>query len=431
MMRVVWPRGIRSQMMVIILGCVVLVAIVGDATEGSLGRARNGIMDTADYAVSMTVAVDLLSRHPPDQRPFEILEWQDAGIAVQLLTTEELARITQPPLGVLSRLLRDVPDSLPSGYELVDTTNGSVLAYKLDERDVLVFPKVPEYFLGTASIYYLIAIVTLVVGFWILAVRGIATPARSMAHALRGTDRFLSGDQPVKAEGPRELRDLAHALNDMRSRIRRLLDSRDTMLRSVSHDLRTPLTRLRLRVDRIADPDLRATAQNDIAQIDAMIGTTLDYLRDGATTLTFETCDLASLLSTICDDFADTGGAITYHGPRRLAVVIAVPEFTRAITNLCENGLKFGTEVMVQAETTKSAAVIHIIDNGPGIPSHLRDRVMEPYVKLDPSRTGGGFGLGLSIAAEIIARHGGDIQLLENHPKGLHVRITLPHFRGD
>lgn len=429
MTRRLWPQTIRGQMMAIIFGAIALVSVVGDTTEAMLKRQRDGIMDTEDYAQSVSVLSRMLAAAPPDRRSAEIARWRAVGIGAELIRTQDLR--ADPDRHWLRERLADTPDAMPPGFAAINIDGKLTLTFALDADQSILFTDVPQYLLDTKSIYFLAALLALAAGFSALAIRGIAAPARRMADTMQRTDWFLAGGAAVKAEGPRELRALAHAMNDMRDRIRHLLDSRSAMLRSVSHDLRTPLTRLRLRIERIEDADLRASARSDVAQIDTMIETTLDYLRDGAASLTFERCDIASVLATICDDFADTGGAIAYDGPRRIAMDASVTELTRAIANLCDNGLKFANTVTVRAEETDARVIIHVLDDGPGIPPHLREKVMEPYVKLDSSRAGGGFGLGLSIAAEIVARHGGNLHLLANDPRGLHVRLSLPRFRAD
>lgn len=423
-MRRLWPGTIRGQMMAIILGAVAVVSTVGEAVESALERARGGIMDAGDYALSVSAAARIMAAEPAARSAKDVAAWNAAGIKVELLQATALHADRDP--GWLGRLIRDPPDMLPDGFALVEVGGEPTLIFDLGGGDLLLFLDLPRYLLDSGGVYYISAILALVIGFSTLAVRGIAAPARHMAEALRGTDRFLASERGVPVEGPRELQAVAVALNDMRDRIRQLLESREAMLRGVSHDLRTPLTRLRLRIERIEDMDLRTSAQNDVAQIDAMIGTTLDYLRDGADVLNFERCDLGSILTTICDDFADTGGRITYEGPARIIMDADVGALTRAVSNLCDNGLKFGTSVRVDAGIAGTDVLIHVVDDGTGVPIALREKVLQPYVKLNPSRAGGGFGLGLSIAAEIVARHGGGLQLSDAQLHGLHVVVRLP-----
>jgi signal transduction histidine kinase len=160
-----------------------------------------------------------------------------------------------------------------------------------------------------------------------------------------------------------------------------------------------------------------------------MLDETLDYLREDGKSEPMSRVDLPSLLQTICWDFADIGDPVSYEGPARLACTVRPRALTRALTNIVENGVKHGTTVTVTLRGTGPEGIaITIADDGPGIPAALHDKVFEPFFKADSARTqnGGGFGLGLSIAQDIVKRHGGDISLLEREPAGLAVRILLP-----
>ncbi|WP_229726006.1 histidine kinase dimerization/phospho-acceptor domain-containing protein [Frigidibacter albus] len=287
-------------MMAIVLGGIVLVAVIGKFSEEMLKRQRGGIMGIEEFSLSVSTAARLLAAKSPELRAGELAAWHAAGVDVALIESRTLQ--LDSPSWETAWVLTPGMEFLPEGFASARIKDDPVLIFRLDEDQVLLFPDIPQYLLGIEVISYILALVVLFAAFSALAVRGIAGPARRMADALSGTDRFLASGRPFRVEGPRELRALAHVLNDLRDLIRRLLESRNSMLRSVSHDLRTPLTRLQLRTERIEDVALRASVQNDIAQMDAMIETTLDYLRDGNAPLTFERCDLGSILTTICDD---------------------------------------------------------------------------------------------------------------------------------
>jgi signal transduction histidine kinase len=230
-------------------------------------------------------------------------------------------------------------------------------------------------------------------------------------------------------DGPREIAQVAQAFNDMRKRVRSLVDERTRMLAAISHDLRTPLTRLRLRLERVAQVAERHSMLNDISTIDAMISETLGYLRDGESSEATALVDLPSLLQTICGEFNDVGHDVHYSGPSRLAFACQSRSLTRAVTNIIENGIKHGSSVTVALAQAKPAdTCIEISDNGPGIAPELLEKVFEPFFKADPARAplgARGFGLGLSIARDIIERHGGSITLLNGSPRGLTVSMML------
>ena len=239
---------------------------------------------------------------------------------------------------------------------------------------------------------------------------------------------YCSG--PVGETGPREIAQVARALNEMRGRIRSLVDNRTQMLVAIGHDLRTPLTRLRLRAERVGNEPLREGMLREIAAIDAMIDETLAYFRDDARSEVVSRVDLPSLLQTICTEFADVGYVISYRGPEHFAYCCRVSALARAITNAIENATKHASAVWVTLEILGDGAVeIEIADDGPGIPASMREAVFDPFFKGDAARTTSartGFGLGLSIARDVVREHGGKIALLDRTPTGLRVRIWLP-----
>jgi signal transduction histidine kinase len=207
------------------------------------------------------------------------------------------------------------------------------------------------------------------------------------------------------------------------------------MLAAISHDLRTPLTRLRLRAERIDDPELRDGILYEVVRISSMLDETLEYLRPGTREERMAPVDLPSLLQTICTEFGDVGHGVTYAGPPRLAWVCRANALTRAVSNVVDNGVQHGSAVRVGLRVGEGGmAEIEVADDGPGIPAPLREKVFDPFFKGDHSRpaaTGRGFGLGLSIARDVVRGHGGRIELLDRMPHGLVVRLSLPRNPAD
>jgi signal transduction histidine kinase len=282
-------------------------------------------------------------------------------------------------------------------------------------------------FTSTALVLTIVLVFVLLLS--VYAVRWIIAPLAAVAGAARSFGRSPLDNETIRSRGPREITQVADALNEMRTRIRALLDDRTRMLAAISHDLRTPLTRLRLRAERVNEQSLRDGMLGDLVNVSRMLDETLDYLRDGGKREAMCRIDLPSVLQTICWDFADVGHAVSYQGPSRLAWIVQPRALARAISNIVENGVKHGDTVTVTLRTERPQRVeIEIADDGPGIPVTLRGKVFEPFFKSDSARAqnGVGFGLGLSIARDIIKRHGGDIALLSREPAGLAVRILLP-----
>lgn len=260
----------------------------------------------------------------------------------------------------------------------------------------------------------------------ILLVRWLTKPLTIVADA---ASRFSGSGTPVVVaeEGPREVRELASAFNDMQRRITQLLADRTQALAAVSHDLKTPITRLRLRAESVADARQKQAIIGDLADMERMIDQTLAYLRGETDGEEIKPVDLVAILETISDDLTDTGAHVTLKGSsiavlpgRRLAL-------KRAFGNLVENAVKYGGTAAIFVNDDADIAVV-IADNGPGIAPPDRERAFEPFVRLEPSRNRetGGFGLGLTIARRIIEWHGGCIALADAPSGGLEVTIRLP-----
>lgn len=260
--------------------------------------------------------------------------------------------------------------------------------------------------------------------------RWITRPLSSIAAAADSFGRSPAAGIELSERGAREIVAVAGALNRMQRRIRSLLDERTRMLSAISHDIRTPLTRLRLRADRLPNVEDREGVLREISRIDEMLTETLEYLRAEASGDTPEPADLPSLLQTICEDFADVGASVAYEGPGRLAYSCRPRMLARAVTNLVENSVKHAPDVRVTLRPRTDGSVeIDVQDNGPGIHAADRERVFEPFFIVDRSRGAlgrGGFGLGLAMARTVIEGHGGRIGLFDRPPHGLVVRIHLP-----
>ncbi|HVJ03753.1 MAG TPA: ATP-binding protein, partial [Sphingomonas sp.] len=218
------------------------------------------------------------------------------------------------------------------------------------------------------------------------------------------------------------------SFNRMRARIQRLIADRTQALAAVGHDLRTPLARLRLRADNIADAELRDAVEADVAEMEAMVASLLAYLGGESGTEALVTADLAVLCATVCDDAADHGRDARYEGPEHLEVQVRPLTLKRAISNLVENALHYGTQVTVTLRAEATRVVIGVEDDGPGIPEAQLARVIEPFVRLDAARARDtiGLGLGLSIVARAVSEHGGTLTLANRPAGGLRAEIALP-----
>ncbi len=276
-----------------------------------------------------------------------------------------------------------------------------------------------------------IAISLTFLGLW--AARVLTSPLRSFAAA---AENFQPDGEvaSLPERGPTEIRTAARALNRMRARIKELVEGRTRMLAAVSHDLRTPITRLRLRSEFIDDAALRTQMLDELAHMNMMVESILVYLRGGSPRGSATLIDIATSVQTICDQFADMGHAVAYQGPDHLVLTAHPEELRRAITNLVDNAVRHGREVTVRLGALCDAVSIAVEDDGPGIADVQKEAMQQPFVRGDAARNmndSSGFGLGLSITREVVEAHGGTLELVDRVPSGLIARITLPEPQPD
>ena len=437
------PRGVLSQLTILAIVSVLVVIVIGRVTEGVRRSPQLALGDIDVVTERVVTLVDLLQQAPEAARA-NILAWANAKepkVAVLDPGAAAAFRERAHPPSVFRRLVRELfpqDSAFPPGSELLIEDGTWMLLVPVDERTHLLAVDVPNQiltndFVGPVT-YYLLGLMVLLVLLRAYSRRTFLGPLARISAEAKQASGLENGSFQIE-RGSSEILALTEALNEMRSRVRDLLETRTRMLRSVSHDLRTPLTRLRQRTERLEDADLQARMLSDIRHIDALIEATLDYLRVDATEEARERLDVASLLQTIQADFSDVGADVTYEGPDRFVAHVRPIAVTRAVNNLCDNALKFGTRAAIRLFGDDTTVTIAVADDGPGIPAEMWPRVVEPFFKIDASRRRGGdaaaspgVGLGLSIVAEIIAAHGGTLQFAPNDPHGLLAAITLPRF---
>ncbi|MFO1155076.1 MAG: ATP-binding protein [Rhodospirillales bacterium] len=261
----------------------------------------------------------------------------------------------------------------------------------------------------------------------VLLVRSLTAPLRALASAADRIGTDLSGHAATET-GPREIRQVAKAFNGMQARIRRLVDDRTQTLAAVSHDLKTPITRLRLRVEFVSEPDVRRMIDRDLDEMERMIDQTLAFLR-GATGEESRTIDLGSVLRTICDQATDAGHRVILAGQERAVLRCKPLAVKRAFSNLIDNAIKYGgARTRVSLADGSRDLVVTVDDEGPGIPANEQSRVFDPFYRIEGSRSRetGGTGLGLTFARTVARAHGGDVTLQNRQGGGLRVVVSLP-----
>ncbi|MEM7253450.1 MAG: ATP-binding protein [Pseudomonadota bacterium] len=234
---------------------------------------------------------------------------------------------------------------------------------------------------------------------------------------------------PLEEVGSRELRSAIGAFNRMQSRLQRFLSDRTQMLAAISHDLRTPLTRLRLRAEFIKGEEQQRKAIADIEEMQAMISETLAFARNDALAEERESTNVAEMLDTICRNHIDSGNDAAYAGPDEVLYPCQAVSMHRALTNLVDNAVRYGDSADVSLQVGVEQLIICIDDRGPGIQTEQREQVFSPFYRIESSRNRetGGVGLGLSLARDTIRRHGGDIDVEDRHPPpGCRMKVRLP-----
>jgi len=423
-------RRISGQIAALILGSLVLIHVL-IAGYFLLNKPKL-LADTPLEQIELIVRI--IANTPKGERALVLdsvsrtfpalkLQLRDGASASAAPQSTRTSLTIPPGLGVRAELIRgsSADDErawfyLP-GEDVLEASIGS--------------PQMPAFVSGlwTSTLLFLVASLTLL-GVW--AGRALSSPLSAFARAAEDFSVSRSS-APLPENGPEEIRSAARALNRMRDRITALMNDRTRMLAAISHDLRTPITRLRLRSEYIEDPAQRTQTVRDLDQMQSMLESVLSLLRSerpAKPTLV----DVAALLQMVCEQFSDSGFAVTYSGPDRAAFILRPDEIIRAVTNLVGNATRFGTEIVVALLTVEDRLVIDVCDDGPGIPDERKAAMLEPFVRGEEARTmdeTSGFGLGLSIALAIVTAHGGTLQLLDNAPKGLRVRLQLAKAARD
>lgn len=311
-----------------------------------------------------------------------------------------------------------------------DTGRGLQVAVQLTDGDWLSFATtVPDtgpamswrFFLSMA----IMGVIVLAVSAW--AVRRVTAPLGLLAEAAARLGKDV-GAAPLPEIGTTEMRQASRAFNEMQERLRRLVENRTRMLAAISHDLRTPLTLLRLRAEGVESTEDRDKTLATIAAMDDMIGATLAYARDETKAAPRRRTDLSALLASVVDDMADAGLQVAMDQAPPVILECQPAALKRVLSNLLDNAVKYGKRAHAAIRATSDTVEITIDDAGPGIPEQELARVFQPFYRIEGSRSRetGGIGLGLAIALSIVRAHGGEIALSNLPQGGLRACVVLP-----
>ncbi len=264
-------------------------------------------------------------------------------------------------------------------------------------------------------------------------VRPLIRPLASLADAATGLAQNLE-QSPLPENGPLEVSRAAQAFNAMQRALKRYLEARALALAAVSHDLRLPITRLRLRLERVSDEDLKTKMEEDLAEMDDMIGSTLEFLRAGSSAEKWQKLDVNALLESVAGDMAMVGAQVELHGTASGPITAKPQALRRCLANLLDNAWRYGSEhIDVSIAEHGDQLEIRVEDRGAGISREDLERVFEPYVRIESSRAKhtGGTGLGLAIARVIARAHGGDVRLSMREGGGTCATIALPRKKPE
>jgi signal transduction histidine kinase len=366
----------------------------------------------ADESGQLPLLVALLRRQLPPDRPLHI-EVEDAA-------APELAPEPPPP----------GPPYRPGRYGQWENFKAVLIQVQLQDGTVVSFShRLPDEVLEWPYRLLLILLVLLVsVGVLAaLAVRGLTRPLALLAKAAVELGRDIHRP-PLPERGPLEVRRAARAFNTMQARLSRYIQDRSRVLTAVSHDLKTPLTRLRLRAELLEEPKVREKFQADLDDMEAMVQATLEYMRGTEVREPLVAVDIDALLESLQEDAGTTGGEVGIRGKAQAPFQSRPLALKRCLTNLLDNALHYGKRALIRVEDGADCLRLVIADAGPGIPEAELEKVFEPFYRLEGSRSKntGGTGLGLGIARNIARAHGGELTLRNGAQGGLEAVLELP-----
>lgn len=442
-----WPRTLGVQL-IVVTAAAVLLSNLAVALYFQLGNDRlneaNFVERAIDRAAATSTVLSVVPARSRDDaaRSMNTVVWSFRLLrgkpAIPVMTDEEQRLAT--------RLRNALPDE-KAAQPLAVTHLYNVLQPDAGRMNPRRLPVTALRFLvpvvrGTMleAIYYqppapswptevtIAAIMAIIIASAAAAyiARRVARPLSALEHAAAIAAR--GGSPPhVPEEGPDDVRNAARAFNEMTARVTRTLESQRQLLSAVGHDLRTPLTAMRINLEFIEDKELRERLGENLNELQALTESVLSAAR-GAGGESKRNIDLSALVESLCADLDDLGEPVTWHAHKPAPLKCRPDEIRRAVRNLVENAVAYGRRAEVQIEETPASYEIVVEDEGPGIPEGERDHVFEPFVRLETSRNTetGGTGLGLTLVKAIAQGHGGGVTLENRTEGGLRARLTLP-----
>lgn len=433
------PQRIALQIMLVVLSAMVAMVLISTAIF-SLTRPQPPAPEEANAVLKAGMILERLNEAPKVQRPALLASLQAdvSNLKLSLVEGEiesPASASEQPPFwrfrpgelvdGV--KLVSVMPEPPANGLEPAPVLyfqfgDGSLVSVRLQPHEG------PPIFGNPMFLMLMFAGISMVLlVLWVT--KNLVRPLSELAVAASSFGRKSTTPVPIAESGAREVREAARAFNRMQGRIQEQVERRTRMLTAIGHDLRTPITRLRLRLDLPPDDVQKQRTIADLDLMETQLDGALTFLRDGRGGEGTTKVNLPSLLQGIGDLYEDMGAALSLDCEPGLTVEGRPTELYRAISNLIDNARRYDDRIALRAHSDDAEIMIDVIDHGPGIAPEDRARMLEPFERGDEARQldhGGSFGLGLATALAIAEAHGGTLELLDTKDGGLTARIALP-----
>jgi len=450
LLRRLFPAGLRGQVAGILLLGLLLSQAMAAVLYMVLLPHWQKVLRPELAVTKVAMVVRLLESVPEAQRPHFAGLWSDADFRVAYAAGAQAAPRPANPVGPsdpgtpdpalraqLEAALRGSGDTVEARSTFrPNSADWKRIVVRLRDGGSLevMTPVGLESRLGYLEQWAIVAfMVFAMAGLWGWLTWTVNHPLIAFARAAERVGVDVNAPM-LPEQGPAQLKRVIRAFNEMQNRLQRYLSDRTRMLGAISHDLRTPLTRLRLRIETDRAAEEKSKVLGDIEIMESMLTSTLSFIRGVDDVEAAEIVDLDSLLQTVCDLVSDTGGEVTYTGPGRSRYYCKQQSMMRALTNVVANAAKYGARAEVSLSRHEQGGLkIEIADDGPGIADSEKAKVFEPFYRTAAARDTDrqGMGLGLAIARSIILAHGGTIELRDREPNGLIVIVTLPEVTAD
>ncbi len=427
------PKSLLGRSLLIIVTPLVILQLVSAGIFYETHWDKVTLRLARGVAGDISAVINLLRRHPG----VENRDWifsvaaENMELVASIKDKAVLANDPWEASGLMERMLTRALKSHVGRPFRIDTDSMKrhvVIDVQLASGVLHVITTRKRLFSSTAYVFVIWMVGTSLILFGLATIflRNQVKPIRRLAIA---ADNFGKGrdESGFKPEGAAEVRQAASAFLAMRERIVRQISQRTEMLAGVSHDLRTPLTRMKLQLEMLGDDKGADGLKADIAEMEHMLDGYLAFARGEGTEKPIAT-DLTALLEEAAAQARRKGGIVDLHTEGRLTVPLRPHAFKRCLTNLMDNAMRFAEHVSVRAGKRDEAIEITVDDDGPGIPEDQREEVFRPFYRIEGSRNPGtgGVGLGLTIARDVVRGHGGDITLSQSPNGGLRARLRVP-----